>query len=667
MNSQQRWQEKSYAYLESEIAEIQSFIYTTHDKGISKDDSLPSAAQVIPAATQDEYQIALALDHLCEHFELSKEERILLVLCAGWELKETLSQQYGHYLDLTAPPFPTLRLIQRLIPALDDRLLSPEGPLHTYSLLTPDSTEDCLRDNPLKLKRWVLYFLMGYPSYQDPYIPATLNPTSLSASAHPLPESYSLLLAAIQQQWDATDDPSLTQLCGPDPKAHQFIAAEIAKRYGHQLVHLSAASLPTDPNVRRYWLTQWKSRAVLDSQALMIEFSSPPAQHSALLETLSQIIADRTVPLFLSLGDRLQTNADCLSLDVPELTLTEQKQQWAYHLGTYAPQLNGHIGKIVAQFNVTLHNVQTVSKRAIVQMEKPRTDGSSPKPLPELVWQICRTEARSRLEGLVERIEPKTTWDDLILPPEAQMILKEIIATGSDRAEVYDEWGMGGGTDRGMGIISLFYGPSGTGKTTAAEIIASELHLDLYLINLSQVSSKYIGETEKNLEQVFGSAQQSGAVLLFDETDSLIGKRGEVKDARDQYANQTVSYLLQAMERYSGLAILTTNLPNAIDPAFDRRIHYKIRFEYPTQEQRAKIWDKNFPATAPTLNLSYPRLAQAILSGAMIRKAAINAGFIAKRQGEPIQMKHVHQAILTQCIGQGRSLTDEETRGWGVK
>jgi ATPase family associated with various cellular activities (AAA) len=663
MYSQQQWQEASYRYLESEIAKIQDFLREMYGKDDSP--SAPSPANLTEAPEVD--QSILALDHLCASFELSKEERILLILCAGWELKKTLSGLYCEFLEKPVPSFPTLDLIQKLIPALDDRLLSPEGPLHLYSLLEPGSTEDGLRDNPLKLKRWVLYFLMGYPSYQDPYLPATLNPKSLSASAHPLPASYNLLLEAIQQQWDATDAPSLTQLCGPDPKAHQFIAAEIAKRYGHQLVHLNAANLPTDPNIRRYWLTQWKSRAVLDSQALLIEFNAQTAQHPALLETLSQIDADKTVPLFLSLGDRLQQYSDSLSLDVPELTLTEQKQQWAYHLGTYAPQLNGHIGKIVAQFNVTLHNVQTVSKRAIVQIEKPRPDGTSPKPLPELVWQICRTEARSRLEGLVERIEPKTTWDDLILPPEAQMILKEIIATGSDRAEVYDEWGMGGGTDRGMGIISLFYGPSGTGKTTAAEIIASELHLDLYLINLSQVSSKYIGETEKNLEQVFGSAQQSGAVLLFDEADSLVGKRGEVKDARDQYANQTVSYLLQAMERYSGLAILTTNLPNAIDPAFDRRIHYKIRFEYPTQEQRVMIWAKNFPATAPTLDLSYPRLAKAILSGAMIRKAAINAGFIAKRQGEPIQMKHVHQAILTQCIGQGRSLTDDETRGWGVK
>jgi SpoVK/Ycf46/Vps4 family AAA+-type ATPase len=208
------------------------------------------------------------------------------------------------------------------------------------------------------------------------------------------------------------------------------------------------------------------------------------------------------------------------------------------------------------------------------------------------------------------------------------------------------------------------YGPSGTGKTTAAEIIAHDLNLDLYRVDLSQVSSKYIGETEKNLKKVFAAAESSGAVLLFDEADSIIGKRSEVKDARDRYANQEVGYLLQAMENYSGLAILTTNLPNSLDTAFMRRIRFSIRFEYPTPEERAQIWKRNFPEMAPTLNLSYQRLAQLNVSGASIRNIAMGGAFVAAQDDAPIQMKHILQAARAELLKLGRSITDQEIRGW---
>lgn len=223
---------------------------------------------------------------------------------------------------------------------------------------------------------------------------------------------------------------------------------------------------------------------------------------------------------------------------------------------------------------------------------------------------------------------------------------------------------MGGNTRRGMGITSLFHGPSGTGKTTAAEIIAHDLRLDLYRVDLSQVTSKYIGETEKNLEKVFDSAESSGAVLLFDEADSIIGKRSEVKDARDRYANQEVGYLLQRMEEYSGLAILTTNLPNALDSAFMRRIRFSIRFEYPTAEQRAQIWQRSFPRTVPTQGLSFVRLAQLNVSGASIRNIAMGSAFVAAQANESIQMQHILVAARAECQKLGRAMTDQEVRGW---
>src|SRR5690606_22369307 len=181
--------------------------------------------------------------------------------------------------------------------------------------------------------------------------------------------------------------------------------------------------------------------------------------------------------------------------------------------------------------------------------------------------------------------------------------LREIASQLRHRATVYETWGMGRTIRRGLGISALFSGASGTGKTMAAEVLAAELRLDLYRIDLSQVVSKYIGETEKNLRRVFDAAGASGAILLLDEADALFGKRSEVKDSHDRYANIEVSYLLQRMEAYHGLAILTTNMRNALDPAFLRRLRFVVQFPFPDAEQRAEIWRRIFPSQAPTRDL----------------------------------------------------------------
>ncbi|WP_042892085.1 ATP-binding protein, partial [Anaplasma marginale] len=189
----------------------------------------------------------------------------------------------------------------------------------------------------------------------------------------------------------------------------------------------------------------------------------------------------------------------------------------------------------------------------------------------------CRAQARPKLDDLAERIDSTADWEDLVLPEEQMKVLKEISAHVKQRGKVYQEWGFAKKSSRGLGISALFSGVSGTGKTTAAEVIARELRLDLYRIDLSAVISKYIGETEKNLRRVFDAAEWGGVVLLFDEADALFGKRTEVKDSHDHHANVEVSYLLQRMESYRGLSILTTNLKDSLDRAFMRRIRFIVQ------------------------------------------------------------------------------------------
>jgi SpoVK/Ycf46/Vps4 family AAA+-type ATPase len=232
------------------------------------------------------------------------------------------------------------------------------------------------------------------------------------------------------------------------------------------------------------------------------------------------------------------------------------------------------------------------------------------------------------------------------------------------RQRVYEAWGFAAKSARGLGISALFSGPSGTGKTMAAEVLAQELDLDLYRIDLSSVVSKYIGETEKNLRRVFDAAEMGGAILLFDEADALFGKRSEVKDSHDRYANIEVSYLLQRMEAYRGLAILTTNLKNALDPAFLRRIRFVLQFPFPDAEQRGQIWKRIFPADTPTLALDMTKLAHLNVAGGNIRNIALNAAFLAADAGEPVQMQHLLHAARSEYAKLEKSLTEGEIKGW---
>jgi SpoVK/Ycf46/Vps4 family AAA+-type ATPase len=233
------------------------------------------------------------------------------------------------------------------------------------------------------------------------------------------------------------------------------------------------------------------------------------------------------------------------------------------------------------------------------------------------------------------------------------------------RSRVYEEWGFGDSAVRGLGISALFAGPSGTGKTMAAEVLARELCLDLYCIDLSQVVSKYIGETEKNLRCVFDAAEGGGAILLFDEADALFGKRSEVRDSHDRYANIEVSYLLQRMETYRGLAILTTNLKNALDPAFLRRLRFVVTFPFPDAAERAEIWRRAFPARTPTERLDQARLARLNIAGGNIRNIALHAAFLAADAGQPVGMAHVLRAARGEYVKLEKTLTEAEVDGWG--
>jgi AAA+ superfamily predicted ATPase len=256
------------------------------------------------------------------------------------------------------------------------------------------------------------------------------------------------------------------------------------------------------------------------------------------------------------------------------------------------------------------------------------------------------------LDRLTTRIRPSRSWDDLVLPVEDFERVRMVAARYRHRDTVLDEWGFK--PIPSAGVVAMFSGPPGTGKTMSAEVIAADLGLDLFKVNLATMVSKYIGETEKNLEQLFDVADTGNVVLLFDEADSIFGKRSEVSDAQDRYANLEVSYLLQRIERFDGLVILTTNLSSNIDNAFLRRIHVVVDFQAPDEGERRTLWLKALPNDAPQNEVDIDFCARFKLSGADIRSVSLGAAFMAADEKKSISMSHVVTALFDEMRKQGR-------------
>jgi len=314
---------------------------------------------------------------------------------------------------------------------------------------------------------------------------------------------------------------------------------------------------------------------------------------------------------------------------------------------------------LAGQFELTSATIRDVVTAARDQADQTQSELTA-----DLLFSLARRYSNPRLSTLARKIEPRYAWTDIILPVDQKQILQELVATVRHRPKVLHEWGVGNKLAASAGVTVLFAGPPGTGKTMAAEVIAGELRLDLYKIDLASVVSKYIGETEKNLEKIFTEAASSNAILFFDEADAIFGKRAEVKDAHDRYANVEISYLLQRMEAYDGVTILATNLRGNLDEAFLRRIHFAVDFPFPRMADRLRIWQALFPPELPrTAELDLAFFAREFeLAGGNIRNIIVSAAYLAADNGQVVTHEHLLHGARRELRKMGR-LVQEHGRG----
>lgn len=442
----------------------------------------------------------------------------------------------------------------------------------------------------------------------------------------------------------------LVHLCGDDLPGHEDIAAFAARELDRQLVVVKGEELPPiGPELDQFALL-WERESLLLPGALLVQSGS-----SGLSASLSHLVERQPGIVFLSTREPVRLNRTFVRLDANKPGPVEQKHLWRISLGEAASALNGTLDDLSEQFRLSARVISSTGY--LLTSQQRHLD-------PDDVWDACRSLARPKLEDLAHRIVPCADWDDMVLPELQKKTLRQLAAQVRHRMKVYESWGFAQKGRRGLGVSALFTGVSGTGKTMAAEVLARELKLDLYRIDLSSVVSKYIGETEKNLKQVFDGAEEGGVLLLFDEADALFGKRSEVRDSHDRYANIEIGYLLQRMEAYQGLAILTTNLKSSMDTAFQRRLRFTVNFPFPDAELREVIWKKVFPQATPTRDLNHKKLAQLNVTGGSIRNIALNAAFLAAEAGTPVQMANLVQAAKLEALKIERPLSDAETRGW---
>lgn len=601
---------------------------------------------------------------LARLFGLTPFEREVLLLCLAPELDAAFERLYAYVQDDVTRNYATPQLALALHGGTDETRLAaresfaPAAPLRRFRLLrfeAASGTHASLR--PLRLTERVTEFLLGV-NRLDEQVAALLQPLPPVLIA-PAREPLLAQLERWVQQTARAARPLILNLYGQPGAGKLALAHALGERLGMRPGKLNLARLLTASD-RTTLIGLLEREAVLLQLALCVdatELDADKTAHAGVEELLERFGG----LLIVCSSEPWPSEQPFLALNVAKPPAAEQLELWRQALNG---AFDGRLEALVQQFDFGPTAIWRTVERAA---EQARLRAREVALTETDLWQACRAQASWQLDELAQRIIPCHQWEDLILPADQLLQLRELAAQVAHRAQVYERWGFGVKLSRGRGLAALFAGASGTGKTLAAEVLAQQLQLDLYRIDLAGIVSKYIGETEKNLRRVFDAAEQSGAILFFDEADALFGKRSEVKDSHDRYANIEINYLLQRMEDYRGLAVLATNMKAHLDQAFLRRLRFIIDFPAPDAALRALIWRGVFPSQAEVEGLDYERLARLELTGGSIKNIAVNAAFLAADAGAPIRLEHVMWAARREYAKIEKLMSEAEFGAYYVK
>lgn len=623
--------------------------------------------------------VFLPIVYVSSVFQLSEVEQAVVLLCLAVELDRKYERIFGFLADDLTLKVPNVGLALQLVcQSAEERRASrlafaPDGKLVRYFLAAEDGEPfgRTLLSKPLALDRRMTAFLLDTGSLDQEletvltihYPDEPLEELRIHQRAQEQLASFAVIMEATKRD-EATVAVGI-HLYGPPGSGKKLHMRHACAQWGKSLLFADLSMMAAEADRFADKLVRVLREALLHQAVLAFTHTDvlypeePDASAKERLRTFRAELDSHALPLVLLSETKVRLGWSAskriwLARELPLLEERERTSLWrdfAAAAGVSAENVDW--AGLAAKFRFTPGQIrQALDDAALLS----RWEG---KDVRAVLEQACYRQMSHRLERKAVRIEPRYTWDDIVLPEEQKNLLRNACNQVKYRAKVYGEWGFHKKLAYGKGLSMLYAGPPGTGKTMSAQVVANDLGMELYKIDLSQVISKYIGETEKNLHEIFREAQKSGAILFFDETDALFGKRSEVKDAHDKYANIETAYLLQKMEEYDGISILATNLLNNIDEAFLRRINYVIKFPFPDAEYREKIWRATFPPETPLDGgVDFRWLAQKYeIAGGNIKNVVLSAAFLAAEKGERVAMGHIVYAVRHELQKSGKIIS----------
>lgn len=631
-------------------------------------------------AASTKHGITLRLDELTRNFQLTPVDLEVLLICLAPELDLRYERLYAYLQSDVTKKRPSVELVLNLLypyfKTVEAKLAArqrfiPSAPLLKHHLLkVSDDFKLPLLSKSLKLDDRIANYLLNVDEIDSRLqLYTTYKIPQIKLEDLLLPVEVKQRLKLLAQQQDMMAAQPIFYFQGPYGVGKQATAEAFCQQIGmgllvvdgERLLNLEAATFEAAINLVCREATLQQAALYWQGFDSLLEEGK-----QAWLKSLLRQFEKEDQLTFLA-GNVIWEPVDALHhrpflrVEFSYPTTTERVQLWKHYLGDNADYESETELKILAsKFRFSGGQIEdaAATARNVAQWRDPEDDLMT---LTDL-YAACRLQSNRQLSKLATKIEPHYKWSDIILPADQVQQLREMCNCVKYRSLIYDEWGFDRKLSLGKGLNVFFSGLPGTGKTMAAGIIAGELGLELYKIDLSTVVSKYIGETEQNLARIFNEAESSNAILFFDEADALFGKRSEVRDSHDRYANIEISYLLQRMDEYRGVVILATNLRKNMDDAFVRRMHFSVDFPFPNKKDRLRIWEKIWPDTtprSPNVNLDF-MATRFEIAGGNIRNIALAAAFLAADEGGAISMNHLIWATRREYQKMGKIVAEGE-------